>query len=305
MIVTGLNSNRFLAGNPVPVKLSLATGVFETGSFITMNITRLSTHGGELPIVMPSTKLYPGPSGLEIDIAPYIKGLLPYPYVPGTSYQDPVPNYQNFNITFSESQTDSSNAFLNKTFVRGFRREESETAMTLAINAQLNPVDTIPMWTGYPSARFWIDSGSAIRSTQIVESQYSKQMRAPTNCDPFYVRFLNSLGGYSFWMFNAWDWSTKTTGVGVIERTASTINRSLGFKEDNTITVDSRVKREFLPLIRDMIASPVIQVYGKFGMPWKKIELKGQSITESNYEDMIEATASFDLMLGNRPEVIW
>jgi hypothetical protein len=305
MIVTGLNTNRFLAGNPIPVNLSLASGSFETGSFITMNITRLSTHGGELPVVMPPTILYPSPSGLTIDLSPYIKGLLPYPYVPNSSYQDPVPNYQNFNITFSENQTDTSNAFLNKTFIRGFRREESLTAMTLAINEQLNPSDKIPMWIGYPSARFWIDSSSTIKVTEVVESQYSKQMRTPTNCDPFYLRFLNSLGGYSFWMFNAWDWSTKTTGVGVIERTAATNNRSLGFKEDNTVTVDTRVKREFFPLIRDLIASPVVQVYDKFGVPWKKIELKGQSITESNYEDMIEVSATFDLMLGNKPEVIW
>lgn len=305
MNVTGLNTNRFLAGNPIPVNLSLASGSFETGSFITMNITRLSTHGGELPVVMPPTRLYPSPSGLTIDLAPYIKGLLPYPYVPTSTYQDPIPNYQNFNITFSENQTDSSNAFLNKTFIRGFKRESSATAMTLSINTQLNPVALIPVWQGYPSARFYLDSGSTIRSTIVVEPQYSKQMRTPTNCDPFYLRFLNSLGGYSFWMFNAWDWSTKSSEVGVIERTASNNNRSLGFTEENTVTVDTRAKREFYPLMRDLIVSPVIQVYDKFGMDWKKIELKGQSITESNYEDLIEMTATFDLMLGNKPEVIW
>lgn len=304
MIVTGLNTNRFLAGNPIPVNLSLSSGTFESGNYITMNITRLSTHG-EDAIVLPPTKLYPAPSGLEIDLAPYIKGLLPYPYVPGSSYQDPIPNYQNFNITFSENQTDTSNAFLNKTFIRGFKREQSLTAMTLSINTELYPTDKIPVWQGYPAVRTWLDASSTIRSTEVIESQYSKQMKAPTNCDPFYVRFLNSLGGYSYWMFNAWDWSTKTKDVGVIERNASQDNRSLGFSEQNTVTVDSRVKREFFPLIRDMIASPVIQVYDKFGMPWKKIELKGQAITESNYEDMIEVTATFDLMIGNKPEVTW
>lgn len=305
MIVSGLNSNRFLAGNPIPVTLSLSGASFEQGKFITMNITKLTTHGGEAPVTLPPIKLYPSPEGITIDLAPYIKGLLPNPYIPGNSYQNPVPNYQNFNITFSENQTDSSNAFLNKTFIRGYRREESDSAFTLSVNEQLNPADKIPVWTGYPSARFWIDASSTIQSTEVVEPEYSKQMRLPTNCDPFYVRFLNSLGGYSFWMFNSWEWKTQTKDVGVIERTAYLGNRSLGFKEDNTVTVDTRVKREFFVLIRDLISSPVVQVYDKFGMTWKKIELKGNSITENNYEDMIEVTATFDLMLNNKPEVLW
>src|SRR5690606_1803167 len=133
MIVTGLNSNRFLAGNPIPVTLSLSGTSFEQGHYITMNVTKLTTHSGELPVTLPPRKLYPKLEWISIALTPYIKGLLPSPYVPYNIYQNPVPNYQNFNITLSEHQTDSSNAFLNKTFIRGFKRVDSDTGFTLSV----------------------------------------------------------------------------------------------------------------------------------------------------------------------------
>ena len=37
----------------------------------------------------------------------------------------------------------------------------------------------------------------------------------------------------------------------------------------------------------------------------KKIELKGDSIIENNYEDLIEVSLTFDLYLGNNPSVLW
>jgi len=307
MIVSGLNSNRFLAGNPIPVTMSLDGASFVQGKYITMSITKLIEYPDDVLYTLPPVKLFPSPSGITIDLAPYIKGLLRPPYIPGDSYILPIPNLQKFNITFSENQTDSSNVFLNKAFIRGFKREESDSAFTISIGEELVPAGIIPVWSGYPYARFGMRESSTIGVYTVVEPQYVKQMRLPTNCDPFYVRFLDSLGGYSQWMFNSWDWETKTKGGGVIERTASLGNRSLGFKEENMITVDTRVRREFFPLIRDLLCSPVIQVYDKFasGKNWKKIEIKGDSITQNNYEDVMEITLTFDLMLNNKPEVIW
>lgn len=308
MIVTGLNSNRYLVGNPIPVTMSLEAGaLFTTSSYIEMTITKIATHPGDETYTLPIIRLHPSPSGLTIDLAPYIKGLMPKPYIPYSSYTNPIPNYQRFNIAMSETQTNTSNTFLSKTFVRGFKRDDEPYAITLAVNEELNPADKIPVWGAYPSARFWIDASSEIQSTTVVESQYIKQMKVPVACNPFYLRFMNSLGGYSFWMFNAWDWQTKSKEEGVIERPTFLDNESLGFTEENIVTVDSRVKREFYPLIRDLLVSPVIQVYQQFSTTrtWKKIELKGNSITENNYEDLIEVSLSFNLHLNNKPSVLW
>lgn len=306
MIVTGLNSNRYLIGNPIPVNMKLEDdALFDITSYIEMTITKVATHTGDTTYTLPVIRLHPSPSGLTIDLAPYLKGLMPSPYIPTTSYTNPVPNYQRFSITLSETQTETSNTFLSKTFIRGFKRTKSNSGLTLSINENLYPTDKIPVWGAYPTARFWIDESSQIQSTTVVTDSYIKQMKVPTSCNPFYVRFLNSLGGYSFWMFNAWDWETKSDDVGVIENTTTMNNKSLGFNEENMVTVDSRVKREFYPLIRDLLVSPVIQVYDQFDMDWLKIELNGKSITENNYDDMLEVNLTFDLMLNNKPSVIW
>lgn len=306
MIVTGLNSNRFLIGNPIPITLSLEGGaLFNVASYIEMTITKTATHIGDVTYTLPVIRLHPSPSGLTIDLSPYIKGLMPKPYIPTTSYINPIPNYQRFNITFNENQTGTSNVFLSKTFIRGFKRYKSNSAITLNIGEELNPADKIPQWGGYPIARFWIDADSQIQSTTVVDDPYIKRMKVPTACNPFYVRFLNSKGGYSFWMFNSWDWKTKSKELDVIENTVNINNQSLGFTEENTVTVDTRVKREFYPLIRDLLVSPVVQVYDQFQMDWLQIHLKGDDIQENNYEDMIEVTLTFDLMLNVNPSVIW
>lgn len=308
MIVSGLNSNRYLVGNPIPVTISLESdALFEISSYIDMTITKIATHEGDVTYTLPVIRLHPSANGLTIDLSPYIKGLMPSPYIPYSSYINPIPNYQRFNIGFSETQTNTSNSFLSKTFIRGFKREDNPYATNLAVNDQLNPCDKIPVWGPYPSARFWINASSEIESTVVVEDVYVKQMKIPTACNPFYVRFLNSLGGYSFWMFNSWDWNTKSKEEGVIERTTFLDNYSLGFTETNTVNVDTRVKREFYPLIKDLLVSPVIQVYQQFSTTrtWVKIELKGDSIIENNYEDLIEVSLTFDLYLGNKPSVLW
>lgn len=306
MVVTGLNSNRFLAGNPVPVTITQSSGTFATAAIITMTITKLATHPSDMQYTLPPVKLYPPSDGITFDLAPYIKGLLPEPYVPTTNYQNPVPNFQRFNITFNESQSDTSAAYLNKAFVRGFKRTKSNQAITLSSGEVLSPSPRIPVWPTFPSAYFTIDATGNIIPSTVVPTDVVKQMNPPASCDPFYVRFLNSLGGYSFWMFNAWEWEANSNSVGVIERTTSVNNKSLGFREESQVTLDTRVKREFFPLLRDLIVSPVVQVYNQFETNgWLKIELQDGSFSENNYEDLVEFTCKADLMLNVNPQVVW
>lgn len=303
MIVSGLNSNRFLTGNPIPITITADSGEFAIGTKITMSITRQATHPGQSLYAYPPITLFPTSGGVEVDLRPYIVGMMPEPYIPTTSYQDPIPNYQVFNITFSENQTDTSAIFSNKTFIGAFKRTKSNNALTFSVNEELREGEKIPVWQGYPTARFWINSSNQIKSTTVVTSEHSQQMRTNA-CNPFYVRFLNSKGGYSFWMFNSWEHSTKSDEYGVIERTGIN-NKSLGFSEENTVTVDTRVKREYYDLIRALIVSPVIQVYDQFDMEWLKIELKGTTFETNNYDDLQEFTCEFDLMLNVNPGVIW
>jgi len=311
MIVSGLNSNRFLTGNPIPITITADSGEFAIGTKITMSITRQATHPGQSLYAYPPITLFPNKNGVTINLGSdnnglggYIKGMMPEPYIPTNSYQDPVPNYQVFNFSFSENQTDTSAIFSNKTFIRAFKRTKSNNALTFSVNEELREGEKIPVWQGYPTARFWINGSNQIQSTTVVTSDDYKQMRTPTACNPFYVRFLNSKGGYSFWMFNAWQHGTKSKELGVIERTGIN-NKSLGFSEENTVTVDTRVKREYYDLIRALIVSPVIQVYDQFDMEWLKIELKGTTFETNNYDDLQEFTCEFDLMLNVNPGVIW
>ena len=304
MIVTGLNSNRYLAGNPIPVGFFPDTDDFLSGSKITVTVTKLVTHGGDVQFSYPPITLYPPAKGMTIDLAPMVKSLLPKPYAPNGSYQNPVPNYQRLSFTISETQGDTSQVFNNKTFIRGFERTKSNQGITLPIGTTLNNADRIPYWGAFPVARFYIDSNNTIQAQTVIDSQYTKPMRMPTACNPFYVRFLNSLGGYSFWMFNSWEWETSSDAVGVIKRTTSVNNESLGFTEQNTVTVDTRVKREFYGMMRDLCVSPVVHVYQQFGMEWLKIELQGSSFQENKYEELKETTLNFYFALNNKPQVI-
>jgi len=105
-------------------------------------------------------------------------------------------------------------------------------------------------------------------------------------------------------MFNSWEDNTESDEYGVIKRTGIN-NKSLGFDQEDKVIVDTRVKREYYPLIRALIVSPAIQVYNQFDMDWLKIELKGTTFETNNYDDLQEFTCEFDLMLNVNPGVIW
>lgn len=308
MIVSGLNGNRFLIGNKIPVKISPDTGVFDVGSFITITITKLPIYTGDTEVVLPLIKLFPVGDYLDFDLSPYVKGLMNYAYTPSDNnyneFNGVIPNFQKYNISIFENQNNTSEIFLNKSFIRGFKRENSINAFTLPINTILSPVDKIPYWISYPTAKFYLNNDSEINVDTVANSTDFKLQKTPNSCDPFYIRFLNSLGGYSFWMFNAWDWQTKSKGKGIVNDLLD--RNSLGFSETNTVNVDTRIKREYFNLMKDLVVSSMVQVYDKFTPEtWTKIDLKDSSFKENNYEDLIEFNCTFDLNLGNNPQVIW
>lgn len=307
MIVSGLNNNRFLTGNGIPVQITPDGGqTFATGTLVTMTISRLATHPGQEIYTLPPSKIYPGPNGVTLELSEIIRGLMPYPYVPTAAYQDPVPNYQNFTFTFEEDQTNTSEVFSNKTFVRGYRRTWTPTAQTLGATELLSPVGTIPFWDGFPIAVFQMDANT-ISPILVLPEGLGKRMRPPTACEPLYVRFMNSLGGYSFWMFNSWEWGLSSSPSGTIPATGET--KSLGFDQENTITAHGRIKSEHYPLIRDLIASPVIQIYSTgevpFSQPWTKVEAKQNSFNTSNYGDMQEVSFQFELDQKIHAQTTW
>ena len=304
MVVTGLNSNRFLAGNSIPVSVAPSSGSFSQGTTVTMSVIKLVTHPGDVQYILPPVTFYVSPTGIDFDIRPYIKGLLPDPYVPGTSIMDPTPNYQNFTITFQESASDSSQTFTGKTFVRGFRWERTGSSQTLGSSEVLSPTDRIPVWTGWPSSYSYMESNQ-IRTSPIVPSDLVRQMKEPTACDPLYLRFLNSLGGYSYWMFLSWERRTESDQVGTIVQPTFPGDKNLGYGTNVTITADTRAKREFFPILKALLVSPVVQAYDVNANRWDKIEPSNGAFTENNYEDLVEASFTFDSALNVDPRVIW
>ena len=57
-------------------------------------------------------------------------------------------------------------------------------------------------------------------------------------------------------------------------------------------------------VLRDLINSPVAQAYQQFDVDWLKIELKGHSVTENNYDGLIEMEVTASLHLNINPELV-
>lgn len=313
LVVTGLSSNRFLVGNPIPVTFSLDTGNFPANSLIKLTITRNVSHSGDVVQALPAMNLYlPQTGSLTIDLAPYMKGLLPYAYVPGTSYADPIPNYQSISIAVAYyanangTQTEAV-SYLNKTFVRGWEEGKRNAAYTVGSGDILRDADLIPVWNGYPASMFFMEVDNTIRSTPAIPSTESKLMKVPSSCDPFYVRYLNSKGGYGFLLFDVWNWTTTSEDLGMINNSPHPFIKDLGFDRDDTVTAQMRIRREFFPMFRALILSPVVQVYNKFGNvgEWTQIKVVDSSFEESSFEDMVEVSAEFDLHLNINPAQVW
>lgn len=305
MTITGLSSDLYYMENPILVNITALT---TNTNYI--NITLTNQNDGLNPIISNTLRLYPNVSNeiINLDLSEYIKGNFPRPQHPTSPINDdPInTNYVKFSINFTEVLTNGSSASITtliKTFLRGGTFSQSNN-ITAQVGDVLKETDNILVWGSLPRRKYYIDASKRIYSTNIIPDAEVYRMKE-LGCDPFYVRFRNTKGGYSYWYFPTYEISRKIKSDGFVNKTPISDSFSLGNNIEIKYNCESKIKEENYALARALMSSSEIHAYDKFGVEWALVEIQGGKFQENNFDSITELNATFGVPITKRETVLW
>ena len=296
--ITGLNGSRYYVNNPIWLECDVSDNPVDS---FTMVISSAGT-----PLFQG--KFYTYDNKAYIDIAEIMKGLLPEPNHP---------------VNPSTGQVITTNSIYVQIYVLGFApsivfyRGGEDSDRT---NVQVPPLATliesakIPVWNGYPSAKYYLNASNEIIYTNILQPSETEQRRVVT-CNPVYLRFLNSKGGYSFWLFDSWNIQKKTKKGDIIERRTNDLD--LGLEPSHTLNLSTRVEERYTQTLRALCQSPEVYIYQiqniiteqntsfQSSTLWTRIFNDGSSMEWNSEETVNEFDFKFDLRFKNNPSLLW
>lgn len=302
MVVSGLNQNRYLVNNPIWVDITNA------GAKVQMQLSGLAIPNDPYP----TFTFYTHNGSVSIDIAEIIKSLFAVPTHPaGLVNGQVVPG-----LTFSQTITFSSggdSVSFSKTFLRGGKLTMG-TNQTVPANSLLSESPKIPVWDGYNSAKYTLNQFNQVVFNNILTNNEIDRRKVVT-CNPVFTRFLNTKGGYSFWLFEEWEITETTKDQERIDRRGTPID--MGQSATWKLNVRSRVPQEYTATMSALLKSLDIYVWGMeglinsagagFALPsytWMKVYNAGGSMKWNSFEQVNEVSMDFDILFKYKGELL-
>ena len=308
MNIAGLSSNFYLVDNPIYLTIS---EISPSAMYVEIEITNLSTQANSKP-----QRIYSLSDTVNIDIAPLIKSFMPEPKH-NIDYGDlnDIPFYGNsINAKIEVKQfhmlmvqTNQLGRYVSeriertKFFIRGGKRTY-DANQNVSARQKLTPTDVIPTWPGYPVDFYTASATNGITKSNVIPENI-RESRTVKGCNPQYVKFMNSLGGYSYWLFENWEEEESNKNIGDIQRQKDILD--LGNDYDETIDLISKVPARFLPLMKDLIISKEIYLYDSDLQNWTRISSDNNKITTNPYSVNTKVKLKFKPFTRYNPALIW
>ena len=305
MTVTGLEGDLYYINNPILINI---TDLNVDINYIQLGLSNINDPLNT--ILSNKLRIYPNVNReiIGFDLSEVIKANFTRPKHPEIILGDaPIAtNYILFKIKMIGISFNDGTELpysSNKTFLRG-GEDTQENNVTNIIGDDLKITDKHLSWGGLPFNKYFINSDKKIELAGLIPNDEIQQMN-PIGCDPFYVRFLNNKGGYSFWYFPVWEKDKKTKSAGYVDRHRPLDSFSLGFEATHTVKAESKIRREHFAIAESLVSSPEIYVYNRYGNTWAKIDITKSSFSSNTYEDVTDFNANFDIKLSNDGRIIW
>lgn len=304
--IQGIDNNEVYYINN-PIKVTIQSDVPVQYFIVNISTPNLDTTFVEMNI-------YPDLDNKSIiDISPIIKSLFKEIQI-NNDYTTPT-NYNNketFSINFRPIVNGSGPVYT--TFINTFLRGGSND---LNINQKgysiLNITDKPLFWRVsnkvLPTASYSRFGVTTIywKTPFLNENNY---VQMPVKgCENYYVKFLNSKGGFSYWLFENAILNTKTSAIGASIQYDKVID--YGVEVNNELTLTTKVDREYLEVLKQLIYSPCILILDmdKF-IKENIIDFQRVVLTNNTIIDDTSNKASFVSIKLNKlhnfnPSVIW
>jgi len=312
LTISGLESDRYLFNNPVWVDI---TDMGLTSKFLNVKVERTDNNR---KILTRMFIVQQGPATVvSIDVSEYVKGMSDYPSLPDglLDGNEIATNYHEFNLLFEGFDQDGllvSTGQVTKTFIRG-GLENQKTNQSLPDNTLLKESVLVPMWAGQEFRAFRIVNNKIVILFTLPSTD--TELLPTVGCNSIYLRFVNMLGGYSYWLFENWEVRKTTEKTDVIDRRGRDI--STGHETSYELTVGSRVDRRHFKIIRALIQSPEVYALGLSDrinaisgfLPvlgdWEQIWNGGNSSSIDELQKLEDVSLRFEYILKNTPETVW
>ena len=254
------------------------------------------------------------------------KAMMPLP-LNSIVYQEQGLNNNRVYIRFTFDSLDDNDDIIDSqsyplTFIRGGLVVGNNIYIT--DGSELIESDRVPVWNGYPTGMAEIEGNQIIYRT-ILKPNEIEVMRTLT-CNGMYLMWLNSKGGYSYWLFEIWEMELKSDKSDVLRAYKAGDNyqafQTTGNKSTYSINVQSTIKKDYFNHIKSLVNSPEVWIFNienyvdyfsNFnpaippinGMQWKRIHNNGNSFNWNSWEQTKEVSFNFDLAFTENREVLW
>lgn len=319
MNISGLESNFYLVDNPVYLT---ASGILTSSIYIEYYLTVYNPNGSIKETSQPQ-RIYNLNTSVSLDIAPLLKSFMPEP-AHNTEYTN-LTDFAFYNNSFKGKVTVKEYAYAyysegsgeigtltrelvvkdtkeaTKFFIRGGKRTY-DSNQHLSTGNNLIVTNKIPVWGGYPSDLYYTDATDGIKKSNVIPGSL-KEERIVKGCDPKYVKFMNSLGGYSYWLFENWETKDRNSNLGDILRRQDILD--LGNESEESLTLISKVPNRFINLMKDLIVSKEIYVYDQSVQTWTRLSSDSNDVKENPYDVNTKVKLNFKTYSRYNPSLLW
>lgn len=303
LVVSGLNGNGYYINNDIYVDLSI-NDVNSQVLYYTIRLTNSSTAETSGDI-----KVYPKLDGtLKLNITPLVKSMFKVP-THNTNYSNVITDNSNREllnirvyVAFEVASVQSSYTqdFNSKSFFRG-GEIGNKNNLTTSVGEVLRVVETLPYWSGYPTAEYKVTSGYNVEKNPLMDNVVDKELRITKGCNHVYLKFLNSKGGYSYWLFEGLTENKGSSNAGYSNNFGVVLD--YGNSVSPSIQTYSIVPKRFYPLMLDLIESSEIYLYEDNN--WERIINDNNKLDRKEYKKNYEVKLSFERVSNYNPQVLW
>lgn len=292
LTITGLQSNYYLANNPIYIT------VRETSPW---DYAAIKVGSLRVSIVTPVE------DAVRVDIAPFIKSLMPnVSFNVSDNIISAEIRVTVFRRGISVAIPISQETF-NKTFIRGGNNRNLPN-YNISANQLLKVTDKLPYWSGYDARYSRMIQGGSINTIseypvdhpQNIPNQ--KERLSVKGCNPKFVKFLNRLGGYSYWLFEVSETTLTNNDLGTIN---NSYIADLGYSYNEEIELYSKVPERYMALMEDLIFSPSTWLFEKEANQWHRVKLSNNNVKTNRANKAQEFRIKIKPFTNYNPSLIW
>lgn len=168
----------------------------------------------------------------------------------------------------------------------------------------LRSSEKLPVWPGYPSWEYRSDNTYNISQTIPGPTTNIERLKVK-GCNPVYLKYMNSKGAYSFWLFEGETETMDTSNSGYSNTAFGIVD--FGNTAEFDLQLYSKVPARYHGLMLDLIDSPEIYVYNPLSVSdqWIRIINDNNQMERGNFKKVYEVKLKFKRVANYNPQILW